>query len=174
MRGATDYHKAMFGTSKDFNPRSSCEERHVRSAYRPKVEYHFNPRSSCEERHHLHKTTVLIKEFQSTLLMRGATARTATARRAALYFNPRSSCEERHDGILIAFSLLFNFNPRSSCEERRYNSGQAVTRQQDFNPRSSCEERREKCMMKSSRSIFQSTLLMRGATSERSRCTFVV
>ena len=97
MRGATDYHKAMFGTSKDFNPRSSCEERHVRSAYRPKVEYHFNPRSSCEER--LDKSvTVPIYQFD---------------------FNPRSSCEERHLIGIKVVAAPVNFNPRSSCEERR-------------------------------------------------------
>ena len=33
-----------------------------------------------------------------------------------------------------------------------------------FNPRSSCEERRESCGKRLHRSLFQSTLLMRGAT----------
>ena len=35
----------------DFNPRSSCEERHGLACQYP-VYFDFNPRSSCEERHH--------------------------------------------------------------------------------------------------------------------------
>ena len=78
-----------------FNPRSSCEERlasvrqdyadlqisihapHARSdgfaaCHGVKLEY-FNPRSSCEERPVGEKTFRREYEFQSTLLMRGAT-----------------------------------------------------------------------------------------------------
>ncbi len=101
-------------------------------------------------------------QFQSTLLMRGATRLPSTARASAQNFNPRSSCEERLDiirqresqgtisihapharsdpGFAGGRRQLYNFNPRSSCEERRgrewYPHGV-----RDFNPRSSCEER---------------------------------
>ena len=56
-----------------FNPRSSCEER-LRSRRRSGLRKNFNPRSSCEER--LASTATIpvqIEQFQSTLLMRGAT-----------------------------------------------------------------------------------------------------
>ena len=79
----------------------------------------FNPRSSCEERLMHHADIVLQYSFQSTLLMRGATAvlglrlqhgdisihapharsdiHVSGETSPFLHFNPRSSCEERHD-----------------------------------------------------------------------------
>ena len=122
-----------------FNPRSSCEERQSLFALSP-YPLNFNPRSSCEERqvlsfpqcidfrisiHAPHarsdqideqvkqaitqfQSTLLmrgategepgiddVQEFQSTLLMRGATTRIPSSSRSSSYFNPRSSCEER-------------------------------------------------------------------------------
>ena len=57
---------------RNFNPRSSCEERPLFTARRRAAALHFNPRSSCEER----------LSF-------------ATRKDCPGYFNPRSSCEER-------------------------------------------------------------------------------
>ena len=99
-----------------FNPRSSCEERpHDDIDFANRAD--FNPRSSCEERpsggtrsttHFQFQSTLLMRGatdhvdpedkallFQSTLLMRGATCRWDSARHPNDYFNPRSSCEER-------------------------------------------------------------------------------
>ena len=102
----------------------------------------FNPRSSCEERllYHIHRAKVA--EFQSTLLMRGATRAQCGGGCKGLYFNPRSSCEERQ-GKFCMVMHSHDFNPRSSCEERRALKGIIV----QFD-------------------LFQSTLLMRGATVE--------
>ena len=102
------------------------------------------------------------------------------------YFNPRSSCEERRSlgGRSLTFMLIsihapharsdynrvhkstsFNdFNPRSSCEERLQKGGN-MSLFRDFNPRSSCEERRRSLRPIRNARLFQSTLLMRGATS---------
>ena len=56
-----------------FNPRSSCEERHD-DDWKGLARVDFNSRSSCEERLAALITTYTIEmEFQSTLLMRGAT-----------------------------------------------------------------------------------------------------
>ena len=55
----------------------------------------FNPRSSCEERPCFDVTVVLHDN----------------------HFNPRSSCEERRLYAAI-FWVIHDFNPRSSCEER--------------------------------------------------------
>ena len=104
------------------------------------VSMNFNPRSSCEERRLPRKKWISAAVFQSTLLMRGATRWAVTASVASEYFNPRSSCEER----------------RVWCRE-------GVARNY-FNPRSSCEERHSQCPVYIDEAVFQSTLLMRGAT----------
>ena len=71
----TDYEQAI----EYFNPRSSCEERRP-SHSRPSARAHFNPRSSCEERPAFCVFMIINFEFQSTLLMRGATGRDGDAR----------------------------------------------------------------------------------------------
>ena len=45
--------------------------------------------------HHRLSTCPLRQQFQSTLLMRGATRRACRTARSSSHFNPRSSCEER-------------------------------------------------------------------------------
>ncbi len=87
--------KASMEDTEYFNPRSSCEERRVNAGdnvvwngisihaphARSDMAYvaltlsaaYFNPRSSCEERPIEMVMGRLSKQFQSTLLMRGAT-----------------------------------------------------------------------------------------------------
>ena len=60
-----------------------------------------------------------VNQFQSTLLMRGATCSAFVANSVAYNFNPRSSCEERPSYRQFRQSGYCYFNPRSSCEERR-------------------------------------------------------
>ena len=139
MRGATRRSLRIFSTEQ-----ISIHAPHARSdssvSSRRQPTRHFNPRSSCEERPVRGLESALGTLFQSTLLMRGATRRGGHGADARADFNPRSSCEERLDcGIHAAGPP--NFNPRSSCEERR--AGEAG---------------------QLSRILFQSTLLMRGAT----------
>ena len=100
---------------------------------------YFNPRSSCEERR---KFLIQIK--------------------GRIYFNPRSSCEERLVSSFLSL-ISFYFNPRSSCEER-HKRVRFLCVKVNFNPRSSCEERLEIFQITLHKDIFQSTLLMRGAT----------
>ena len=129
---------------RDFNPRSSCEERPADGASANIAEANFNPRSSCEERHADRQgDTVTECAFQSTLLMRGATRYIGNKGDTYIYFNPRSSCEERLSAINPYVARLYDFNPRSSCEERLA-AALAVF---------------------PAVSGFQSTLLMRGATN---------
>ena len=78
--------------------------------------------------------------FQSTLLMRGATRSRVYTRGGRAYFNPRSSCEERRECLQLQIQM------------------------EDFNPRSSCEERLNMLGKRGLQTLFQSTLLMRGAT----------
>ena len=102
---------------------------------------YFNPRSSCEERRGRVLQEGLILIFQSTLLMRGATAIDAML----------------DDGHVISIHAP---HARSDLSTRR-----VATTSRDFNPRSSCEERPSITTALYCRSKFQSTLLMRGATS---------
>ena len=69
----SDVHAAVLQEiHENFNPRSSCEERQDK-ILRQKVKADFNPRSSCEERPTAGPSMLLKSQFQSTLLMRGAT-----------------------------------------------------------------------------------------------------
>ena len=146
-----------------FNPRSSCEERpicfattgdfddisihapHARSD--PRIRSgrgccdDFNPRSSCEERPLYPNSSISAIIFQSTLLMRGATDSRRNLARPGPYFNPRSSCEERplsrlapHDARDISIHA-----PHARSDRPLLSSLEEVF-------------------------LFQSTLLMRGAT----------
>ncbi len=161
MRGATTSRHSMFTTTSNFNPRSSCEERPpVRSS--STLSTYFNPRSSCEERHGIMQAAKpLLQEFQSTLLMRGATfplenavstsifqstllMRGATGRSYSRFSFTVISIHAPHARSDTAgqtrSSRLRNFNPRSSCEERPQLI-MTLSRTFYFNPRSSCEER---------------------------------
>ena len=102
----------------------------------------FNPRSSCEERHKLNVLITQTNVFQSTLLMRGATG----SARNLLFKIPISihAPHARSDwASRLPMPQLLNFNPRSSCEER---PGEWISKT-------------------TSSRLFQSTLLMRGATA---------
>ncbi len=103
------------------------------------------------------------------------------------YFNPRSSCEERRAAAGRHCGIPQDFNPRSSCEERPspprlpsvaqgisihapharsdFRNSELFDSVHNFNPRSSCEERPEDALGIYLYSLFQSTLLMRGATA---------
>ena len=140
MRGATQYGMCIPIHIYDFNPRSSCEERRIRRD---------GDRDVCEISIHAPHAR--------------SDAATELCTSSKAHFNPRSSCEERLAtvGIMPAFSY---FNPRSSCEERQH-SPIASNLASNFNPRSSCEERPVYNEQFKQDLLFQSTLLMRGATS---------
>ena len=113
----------------------------------------------------------LLKLFQSTLLMRGATTAQDLLRR--LLRISIHAPHARSDWALynLGERPLINFNPRSSCEERHVTGEIDVSliaisihaphaRSDGSSPRSD-----------SSRYLFQSTLLMRGATPPSSFST---
>ena len=105
----------------------------------------FNPRPSCEGRLTSAENTLKSTQFQSTPLMRGAT-----------------SCGDR------TTRATTGFNPRPSCEGRRARKSAFHSRGR-FNPRPSCEGRPDGMHTHSSFSQFQSTPLMRGATTSSAR-----
>ena len=175
----------------NFNPRSSCEERQqgcditgivflfqstllMRGATSPTLSA---PRFLAISIHAPHARSDWIRIDE---------------RRSGHDFNPRSSCEERPSRTRSRTSKPLHFNPRSSCEERRPNGFLGETKPENFNPRSSCEERpgvgsgtgsagnisihapharSDRSSLTSACIVieFQSTLLMRGATSSALR-----
>ena len=161
MRGATAGKGCSLSSRSDFNPRSSCEERrtHGRGRYwRDQISIHAPHARSDLRRdfpvaarhisiHAPHarsdfvsvKYSSNIKEFQSTLLMRGAT-RPRIPPGSSLNFNPRSSCEERR-------SVVIGGQQKALFQSTLLMRG--ATRENIETP----------CWL-----LFQSTLLMRGAT----------
>ena len=93
MRGATGQPSAPSAPPRNFNPRSSCEERlSMRQPPRRPMPFQSTllMRGATRQDDSLHEHS----RFQSTLLMRGATWPCLQPCRPT-YFNPRSSCEER-------------------------------------------------------------------------------
>ena len=192
MRGATSALAWSSSSIRYFNPRSSCEERldsiHICCIFIK----HFNPRSSCEERP---KKTARPSQSISNFNPRSSCEERRDSFRRYMekdYFNPRSSCEERHMPVVGTVTLVY-FNPRSSCEERRHT---LFIEQRNVisihAPHARSDVRRSKADVGHAISIhapharsdiasrilifarrFQSTLLMRGATSEPPPCASV-
>ena len=155
------YNKAVHADD-DFNPRSSCEERPDYTA-KPKKPVIFQStllmrgatRSGCGRSKR--------SSFQSTLLMRGATHAAEDSAQPS-NFNPRSSCEERRADVKDVSQLQQNISIHAPHARSDATSLTQAARLTDFNPRSSCEERLMQLMQQANANIFQSTLLMRGAT----------
>ena len=163
MRGATWIAEDTLQQHIDISIHAPHARSDWKHSNKPNTKGNFNPRSSCEER-----PAVLIyaadqKRFQSTLLMRGATARILQQLSAAHDFNPRSSCEERQltkmqlgSGQVFQSTLLMR---GATCLVQP-----SLDITHNFNPRSSCEERPDFSSAPVDCEVFQSTLLMRGAT----------
>ena len=163
MRGATPSGPCATTKTRYFNPRSSCEERPTRITSASTSSRHFNPRSSCEERPRRSMSRISWQQFQSTLLMRGAT--TTNLRPVSKpYFNPRSSCEERPSYWFTSYIVFYisihapHARSDSCCKvssqwshfisihapharSDRPRREASHPRYPHFNPRSSCEER---------------------------------
>ena len=139
MRGATQVQGHCRRDCTYFNPRSSCEERRGLSSRSRYKSSYFNPRSSCEERQCMQINASGSTAFQSTLLMRGATALwilacTVVAFQSTLLMRGATNVGDNAEtAISFQSTLLMRgatcirrpaerprpyFNPRSSCEER--------------------------------------------------------
>ena len=141
MRGATASTTPIWHGKRDFNPRSSCEERRYAIRHNDGFDDHFNPRSSCEER-------------------RG----TSSYRWSRFDFNPRSSCEERLEEMREReqqdFISIHAPHARSDCRRpaipgRSFISIHAPHARSDLS-----------LQLSARLPLFQSTLLMRGATTK--------
>ena len=126
----------------NFNPRSSYEERHDDPATGGNVLRDFNPRSSYEER----RTRKQYRPFHCN-------------------FNPRSSYEERPpvaDRCHTGYDSISIHAPHTRSD-LMHGSRRRIWIY--FNPRSSYEERHMDTLLQLSDALFQSTLLIRGATT---------
>ena len=95
MRGATRRCYRRWRQGRNFNPRSSCEERLV--AYAVNYDNYILFQSTLLMRGATRRHVIGMPycAFQSTLLMRGATHNIHASIVPIRDFNPRSSCEER-------------------------------------------------------------------------------
>ena len=130
----------------DFNPRSSCEERHLRAELEPRRR-NFNPRSSCEER--LEVRAKLLRDEKISIHAPHARSDFAAMFMSVELVISIHAPHARSDShtILGLYVIGLDFNPRSSCEERQPGRSRWRAR----------------------KSLFQSTLLMRGATDRLAR-----
>ena len=158
-----------------------------------RISSNFNPRSSCEERPGCHAFLEGFMEFQSTLLMRGATLRRRSGTNGLSKFQStllmRGATWTILDNYLITnvfqstllmrgatcfqYSIVYLLRlisihaPHARSDSR---STRVISRADcDFNPRSSCEERLTRAGSTRQITTFQSTLLMRGATKATPR-----
>ena len=140
MRGATRLH---LGSA--LSTRISIHAPHARSdlaqlTCRRNAD-NFNPRSSCEERPRLPHRMIHDYQFQSTLLMRGATICSFLSFIFNLIFQStllmRGATVIRVDDHIARAISIHAPHARSDCSFRSSNRRHAY-----FNPRSSCEERR--------------------------------
>ena len=139
MRGATTAWRSHCSPSRNFNPRSSCEERLYR------LRFNWNDTS-----------------FQSTLLMRGATSlsyllMSAVARFQSTLLMRGATCDDGFRDVFAAISIhaphaRSDMPSTASARRPRFQSTllmrgatslkiSPVPSVRDFNPRSSCEER---------------------------------
>ena len=127
---------------------------------------HFNPRSSCEER-----PDAFGELFRAADISIHAPHARSDAALESSDFSAQISIHAPHARsdsrtARITRCARLNFNPRSSCEERPFAAVDEAGEQVHFNPRSSCEERQHPEEHRCGQvRRFQSTLLMRGATS---------
>ena len=170
-----------------FNPRSSCEERpnwtqnmrrkwHI-SIHAPHARSDLTQRPSDSSARKFQSTLLMrgatewakftgdIKKFQSTLLMRGATG-DADAASAAIIFQSTLLMRGATDaaGWCDDWAHISIHAPHARSDKPKP-PPRAPPRH--FNPRSSCEERLHFYLFVILYIIFQSTLLMRGATSPK-------
>ena len=178
--------KKLPDISVNFNPRSSCEERPESPYYTTNyddISIHA-PHARSDRYRRCNK--IWRKRFQSTLLMRGATetavntvdideisihapharsdGRTASLKTPRTsYFNPRSSCEERHvsDIVLVVYDAISIHAPHARSDGwggcngmcRKISIHAPHARSDWMTPVYTYKD-----------ILFQSTLLMRGAT----------
>ena len=160
--------------------------RDLRDASKSKGHFGFNPRAPCGARPAQQLCVALLRVFQSTRPVRGATAVCSAMRipqgvsihapragrdiagkislRAIMGFNPRAPCGARLPPIAVLHDTR-GFNPRAPCGARP-SSRRSSRTQMGFNPRAPCGARRRERSLPEHAPEFQSTRPVRGATRD--------
>ena len=178
--------KASMEDTEYFNPRSSCEERRVNAGdnvvwngisihaphARSDMAYvaltlsaaYFNPRSSCEER----LAHLLAGEGRPPISIHAPHARSDVGK---IYWRHQKEISihaphARSDATTFCMdAVVSNFNPRSSCEERPPAGSRISCYKISIHAPHARSDRRNS-NARTTQHRFQSTLLMRGATSD--------
>ena len=150
----------------NFNPRSPCGERHRQCVLQRGKKRHFNPRSPCGERLSDPMASSVVKPFQSTLPVWGATrARDYNIKRAEISIHAPRVGSDSEGSPQASHSRISIHAPRvgSDLSTVMYR----YLRVSNFNPRSPCGERRVDGHGPGAGKRFQSTLPVWGATGTR-------
>ena len=105
--------------------------------------------------------------FQSTLLMRGATP--GTGLHAACELISIHAPHARSDVVWSKTAEIVGISIHAPHARSDESCSSSIVSDSDFNPRSSCEERQTSSYWLVNLAVFQSTLLMRGATDASCR-----
>ena len=103
MRGATTSSRHIWGAPINFNPHSPCGERRWELCPVCRHRSNFNPHSPCGERLSLPSDGITCFLFQSTLPMRGATAKvtefTLNLKTKFMTFGTKTNCETLQSSV---------------------------------------------------------------------------
>ena len=116
VRGATRHILCHFRPPVYFNPRSPCGERPFAPMFRAAM-YYFNPRSPCGERLPALISSASFSSFQSTLPVRGATAKMPKTEPFILsnFHNFKKYTDRTRTKVIIKMELWINLSPFSGA-----------------------------------------------------------
>ena len=117
VRGATGRWDLGMGRRYDFNPRSPCGERPLSITGARRTDPYFNPRSPCGERQTGKQAPALTLRFQSTLPVRGATAKMPKTEPFILsnFHNFKKNTDRTRTKVIIKMELWINLSPFSGA-----------------------------------------------------------
>ena len=147
-----------------FNPRAPCGARRLRPRGERKRQPCFNPRAPCGARPRTFSIVSVTKMFQSTRPMRGATTVKQQVLALCLFQSTRPMRGATMGTSLSTSSAGVSIHAPHAGRDR---TGRLVrTPSGSFNPRAPCGARRMWLSPSSTRTMFQSTRPMRGATRQ--------
>ena len=157
-----------FILSSNFNPRSPCGER-LGPQLCHALHQHFNPRSPCGERRAVYSVALLIRKFQSTLPVRGATwhQKRINLEQQISIHAPRAGSDEYADSDLDKRMTISIHAPRAGSD-----FGERATALRPYKFQSTLPVRgatEQGGYRSAADGGFQSTLPVRGATTSRRR-----
>ena len=170
-----------------FNPRAPCGARPPGHDLFANQRY-FNPRAPCGARRSRRRTTRTGQSISTHAPLAGRDLASALCRYLPdISTHAPLAGRDPHDGARNSHSRhisthaplagrdecisspaprVINFNPRAPCGARRSPCGPPKTSETDFNPRAPCGARQSSITMETTKSGFQPTRPLRGATGD--------